>query len=347
MTELQDMLDELTTKFGDRIVANLGRDEDLQKIETISTGSLAVDMIIGAGGFPRGRASEVWGQDGGGKSTLMYSCIANLVKDGGSAIFIDMEHKVDDYYFRRCLENNGLTKEQILDHAIRISPQTGEIALDIAKKALDKVDLIVIDSIPALVTEAEKTSESAGDQFWAVTARLLSTNLRAIVPLAGLTRTAIVGINQTRDSMSTYGSPFRRSGGWHWKHSQSLRLWVRRVGSPIVDRNKKPIGITSRVTVQKNTIGPPEREVDIEIIWDLGVDPATDIVTVGPQVGVLEKNGGWHYYQWDRDENEPASDDGFRINGAEATKAYLRDNPELTRKIRAEILDTISESQRR
>ena len=337
---LEDALSAFTDALGPKLVCDLGDVSTHRPLNVFSTGCLALDIIIGKGGFPRGRSTEVWGQEGGGKSTLMYSTMAQLIKNGGKAVYIDMEHKVEDDYMYDCVRANGIAAGDVKDIFV-VKPPSGTDALNIAKGLLGHCDLIVIDSIPALVTKAELSASDSEDQFYAATARLISQNIKQIVPLAGLTETALVGINQARASMQLQGSPYRQMGGHAWKHAASLRLWVRRAGAIIKGPDGEPFAINCKATVQKNAIGIPDLSAEFEVVFGLGVDPVSDLVKVAPVLGVMERNGGHHYYQWDKSEKVPTGEGGFYLNGEAAVVRMLRDNAPLHDQVRAEVITAL------
>lgn len=284
MTTLKETVTAINKKMGARTLMQLS--DDHPPVKVISTGSLALDLALGIGGIPRGRVTEIWGPEGAGKTTLAQHICAEAQKNDGVAVYIDMEHKVDPAYMAACgVDMNRLYFSQ---------PMTGTAAFDIIK-ALVKggaVDVIIVDSVHALSTGAEMDAD-AGDQFVGIQARLMSQNLKTIVPVLGLSKTALVFINQTRFKIGVmYGSPETTPGGVALKFYASIRMRISKIAM-LGGRNKE-YGIRSKVKIRKNNLAAPWKTAEFDIVWGEGISTAADILEAGIRTGVVSQGGGWY-----------------------------------------------------
>ncbi len=270
-------------QFGKGAIMTLGNDEEGETMAVIGTGSLALDHALGIGGYPRGRIVEVYGPESGGKTTLTLHAIAEAQRAGGVAAFIDAEHAFDVHYARAI----GVDTERLLVS----QPDTGEQALEICEMLTRSgaVDLVVIDSVAALTPKAEIEGDM-GDQHMGLQARLMSQALRKLTSVAHKTDTTIIFINQLRQKIGVvFGNPETTTGGNALKFYASVRLDVRRIGQ--IKVGEDPIGNRTRVKVVKNKCSPPFQEAEFEIRWGTGIDPATDLLDLAVERGVVEKSG--------------------------------------------------------
>lgn len=289
------------------------------EVETVSTGSLGLDIGLGIGGLPRGRIIEIYGPESSGKTTLALHVIAEAQKNGGTCAIVDAEHALDPGYARKLGVN--------IDDLLISQPDAGEQALEIADTLVRSgaLDVLVIDSVAALVPRAELEGEM-GDTHVGLQARLMSQALRKLTGSISRSRTIVIFINQIRMKIGVmFGSPETTTGGNALKFYASVRLDIRRIGS-IKDR-ETVVGNQTRVKVVKNKMAPPFRQVEFDIMYGEGISKTGEIVDLGVAAGVVEKSGAWY------------SAEGERIGqGRENAKQYLRDNPEmmatLERKIR-------------
>jgi len=287
----------------------LGSREKME-IEAISTGSLGLDIALGIGGLPRGRIVEIYGPESSGKTTLALHAIAEAQKNGGTAAFIDAEHALDPVYAKKL----GVD----VDELIVSQPDTGEQALEITDTLVrsNAIDVLVIDSVAALVPRAEIEGEM-GDSHVGLQARLMSQALRKITGSISRSRTLVIFINQIRMKIGVmYGNPETTTGGNALKFYASVRLDIRRTGQ-IKDRDDI-VGNTTRVKVVKNKVAPPFKQVEFDIMYGEGVSKVGEILDLGVKAGIVEKSGAWFSY------------DSVRIGqGRENAKTYLRENPEV------------------
>jgi len=323
-TSLDEAVTELRKQFGERILMTLG-DEPLA-IPVISTGSLAIDCALGVGGVPRSRITEIYGPEGGGKTTLALHIAAEAQKLGGVAVYIDMEHAVDLPYMQAI----GVDISAVLFS----QPNSGIDALNVVRKlvASNVVDVIVVDSVAALSAPMELDAD-AGDQFMGVQARMMSQNLKVIAPILGLSKTALVFTNQTRMRIGVmYGNPEISSGGYALKFYSSVRLRISRVG--VLGSKGKEFGIRSRVKVVKNKVAAPWQQAEIDIVWGEGISYEADVLAVGMQAGICTQAGGWYTYGETK-----------LGHGREAAKAYLTEHSDLTAEIREKALAPSQEEE--
>jgi len=310
---LEAALSQIDRAFGKGSAMKLGSKETMQ-IEAISTGSLGLDIALGIGGLPRGRIIEVYGPESSGKTTLALHAIAEAQKGGGTAAFIDAEHALDPVYAKKL----GVD----IDELIVSQPDTGEQALEIADTLVrsNAIDVLVIDSVAALVPRAEIEGEM-GDSHVGLQARLMSQALRKITGSISRSRCMVIFINQIRMKIGVmYGNPETTTGGNALKFYASVRLDIRRTGQ-IKDRDDI-VGNATRVKVVKNKVAPPFKQVEFDIMYGEGISKIGEILDLGVKAGVVEKSGAWFSY------------DSVRIGqGRENAKTYLRENPEMAERL--------------
>jgi recombination protein RecA len=319
---LETALASLTKRFGEGTVMRLGEATHLQ-VETIPTGSLALDQALGVGGVPRGRVTEIYGPDGAGKTTLAQHIVAEAQKRGGTAAYIDMEHALDPTYAAKC----GVDVEDLLIS----QPDTGEQALEIAEALIRSgaVDLIVVDSVAALVPRAEIEGEM-GDSHPGLQARLMSQALRKLSGAVKQSNTALIFTNQLREKIGVmFGNPETTSGGRALKFYASVRMDIRRIAA--IKEKGEVIGNRTRVRVTKNKVAPPFRVVEFDIMYDEGISKAGDLLDMAVEVGVVEKRGSYYY----RDGESMAQ-------GRENAKQFLRENPDVADQIEAVVREQIT-----
>jgi len=315
---LSRALDNLKKRFGEGAVMRMGEVSHMD-VEVIPTGSLALDRALGVGGVPRGRVTEIYGPDGAGKTTLAQHIVAEAQEMGGTAAYVDMEHALDPAYAR----NLGVDVDELLIS----QPDTGEQALEIAETLIRSgaVDVIVIDSVAALVPRAEIEGEM-GDSHPGLQARLMSQALRKLSGAIKQSNAALIFTNQLREKIGVmFGNPETTSGGRALKFYASVRLDIRRVTS--IKERGELIGTRTRVRVTKNKVAPPFRVAEFDLMYSKGISREGDLLDVAIDLGVMEKRGSYYYYD---------SDD-YLAQGRENTKEFLRDNPETAGEIEAAI----------
>jgi recombination protein RecA len=303
--------------FGKGSIMRLGGSQVVE-VETISTGSLGLDIALGVGGLPRGRVVEVYGPESSGKTTLALQTVAEAQKKGGVCGFIDAEHALDPAYARKLGVN--------LDDLLISQPDNGEQALEIADTLVrsSSVDILVIDSVAALTPKAEIEGEM-GESRPGLQARLMSQALRKLTGSISRTKTMVIFINQIRMKIGVmYGSPETTTGGNALKFYASVRLDIRRT-STLKDRDE-PIGNQVRVKVVKNKVAPPFKQVEFDIMFGEGISKMGELIDLGVKANVVEKSGAWFSY------------DSQRLGqGRENAKAFLKDNPEIAAEIEGKI----------
>jgi recombination protein RecA len=311
---LDAALSQIERAFGKGSIMRLGKNQPATEIETISTGSLGLDIALGVGGLPRGRVIEVYGPESSGKTTLALHTIAEAQKTGGVCAFVDAEHALDPVYARKL----GVH----LDDLLISQPDTGEQALEITDTLVRSgaVDVLVIDSVAALVPRAEIDGEM-GDVQPGLQARLMSQALRKLTGSISKSKTMVIFINQIRMKIGVmYGSPETTTGGNALKFYASVRLDIRRIGA-IKDRDEVT-GNQTRVKVVKNKVAPPFKQVEFDIMYGEGISKMGELVDLGVKAGVVEKSGAWFSF------------DSQRLGqGRENAKAFLRANPEAAARI--------------
>ncbi|WP_279614852.1 recombinase RecA [Sphingomicrobium astaxanthinifaciens] len=314
---LDAALAQIDRAFGKGSAMKLGSREKIE-IETISTGSLGLDIALGVGGLPRGRIIEIYGPESSGKTTLALHAIAEAQKTGGTAAFVDAEHALDPVYAKKL----GVD----IDELIVSQPDTGEQALEITDTLVrsNAIDVLVVDSVAALVPRAEIEGEM-GDSHVGLQARLMSQALRKLTGSINRSKTTVIFINQVRMKIGVmYGNPETTTGGNALKFYASVRLDIRRTGQ-IKDRDDI-IGNATRVKVVKNKVAPPFKQVEFDIMYGEGVSKMGEILDLGVKAGLVDKSGSWFSY------------DSTRIGqGRENAKTFLKENPEIAAQIEAAI----------
>ena len=316
---LEAALAQIDRAFGKGSVMKLGSREAME-IESSPTGSLGLDIALGIGGLPRGRVIEIYGPESSGKTTLALHCIAEAQKAGGTAAFVDAEHALDPAYAKKLGVN--------IDELIVSQPDTGEQALEIVDTLVrsNAIDVLVIDSVAALVPRAEIEGEM-GDSHVGLQARLMSQSLRKLTGSISRSRCIVIFINQLRMKIGVmYGNPETTTGGNALKFYASVRLDIRRTGQ-IKDRDDI-VGNTTRVKVVKNKVSPPFKQVEFDIMYGEGISKTGEILDLGVKANVVEKSGAWFSY------------DSIRIGqGRENAKKYLKENPDVRDRIEKAIRD--------
>jgi recombination protein RecA len=311
---LDAALSQIERAFGKGSIMRLGKNQKAVEIETISTGSLGLDIALGVGGLPRGRVVEIYGPESSGKTTLTLHVIAEAQKLGGVCAFVDAEHALDPVYARKLGVN--------LDELLISQPDTGEQALEITDTLVRSgaVDVLVVDSVAALTPRAEIEGEM-GDVQPGLQARLMSQALRKLTASISRSNTLVIFINQIRMKIGVmYGSPETTTGGNALKFYASVRLDIRRIGA--IKERDEAIGNQTRVKVVKNKVAPPFKQVEFDIMYGEGVSKVGELVDLGVKAGVVEKSGAWFSY------------DSQRLGqGRENAKAFLRQNPEAAARI--------------
>ena len=306
-------LGQIERQFGKGAVMRMG-DQDRQAIPAISTGSLGLDIALGIGGLPKGRIVEIYGPESSGKTTLTLSVIAQAQKAGATCAFVDAEHALDPEYAGKLGVN--------VDDLLVSQPDTGEQALEITDMLVrsNAIDVIVIDSVAALVPKAEIEGEM-GDMHVGLQARLMSQALRKITGNIKNANCLVIFINQIRMKIGVmFGSPETTTGGNALKFYASVRLDIRRTGA--VKEGDEVVGSETRVKVVKNKVAPPFRQAEFQILYGKGIYRNGEIIDLGVQLGLLEKSGAWYSYQ------------GNKIGQGKANSAkYLEDNPEVARTV--------------
>src|SRR5215475_1687407 len=315
---LDAALSQIERTFGKGSIMRLGKNDRSMDVETVSTGSLGLDIALGIGGLPRGRVVEIYGPESSGKTTLALHCLAEAQKKGGICAFIDAEHALDPVYARKLGVN--------VDDLLISQPDAGEQALEIADTLVRSgaIDVLVIDSVAALVPRAELEGEM-GDQMPGLQARLMSQALRKLTASINRSHTMVIFINQIRMKIGVmYGSPETTTGGNALKFYASVRLDIRRIGA--IKERDEVVGNQTRVKVVKNKLAPPFKQVEFDIMYGEGVSKTGEIIDLGVKAGIVEKSGSWFSY------------DSQRIGqGRENAKAFLRNNPDIAAKIEAAI----------
>ena len=305
---LDAALSQIERAFGKGSIMRLGKNQQAVEIETVSTGSLGLDIALGVGGLPRGRVVEIYGPESSGKTTLTLHVIAEAQKKGGVCAFVDAEHALDPVYARKLGVN--------LDDLLISQPDTGEQALEITDTLVRSgaIDVLVINSVAALTPRAEIEGEM-GDSQPGLQARLMSQALRKLTASISRSNTMVIFINQIRMKIGVmYGSPETTSGGNALKFYASVRLDIRRIGA-IKDRDQV-VGNQTRVKVVKNKVAPPFKQVEFDIMYGEGVSKAGELIDLGVKAGVVEKSGSWFSF------------DSMRLGqGRENAKAHLKGNP--------------------
>jgi len=316
-------ISQIEKQFGKGSIMRLGGSEAISDIPAIPTGSLSLDMALGVGGVPRGRVVEIFGPESGGKTTLSLHIVAEAQKKNGLAAFIDAEHALDVSYARKI----GVSTDDLLIS----QPDSGEQALEIAETLVRSgaLDVLVVDSVAALVPRSELEGDM-GDAQMGLQARLMSQALRKLTASISKSKTTVIFINQLRMKIGMFmGNPETTTGGNALKFYSSIRLDIRKITT--IKQGESIIGNRTRVRVVKNKLAPPFREAEFDIIFGEGISREGDILDLGAEQGVIEKSGAWYSYKGDR-----------LGQGRENTKHHLRENPDLTNRLEAEIRDKLS-----
>lgn len=324
MKALQITIEKLEKTYGKGAIMKLS-DEVVLDVPVIPTGSLSLDIALGVGGIPRGRVIEVYGPESSGKTTLAMHCIAEAQKQGGLAAFIDAEHAFDKGY----AEKLGIDTENLLIS----QPDNGEQALEIAEHLIRSgaIDIIVIDSVAALVPRAELEGEM-GDSKMGLQARLMSQALRKLTGTINRTGCSCIFINQLREKIGVmFGNPETTTGGNALKFYSSIRLDIRRIGQ-IKESADNVLGNRTRVKVVKNKVAPPFKVIEFDIMYGKGISKSGEIVDIGVELDVVQKSGSWFSY------------DGNKLGqGRDAVKLLIEDNPELMEELEKKIKEKLSE----
>lgn len=320
---LEMAISQIEKSFGKGAIMRLGAGEIAEGIQVIPTGSITLDMATGIGGYPRGRVVEIYGPESSGKTTLALNAIAQAQRAGGTAAFIDAEHALDTNYAAKL----GVKVEDLLIS----QPDTGEQALEVAESLVRSgaVDVVVIDSVAALVPKAEIEGEM-GDSLPGLQARLMSQALRKLTAAISKSLTTVIFINQIRMKIGVmFGSPETTTGGNALKFYSSMRLDIRRIDA--IKDNQEVIGGRVRVKVVKNKVAPPFRQAEFDIYYNEGISRTGELVDIGVEKGLIEKSGAWYSYS------------GSRIGqGRENAKEFLKGNPEKAKEIEDKIIETLN-----
>lgn len=314
---LETALSQIEKTFGKGSIMKLG-DNKMEAIEATSTGSLGLDIALGVGGVPRGRVVEIFGPESSGKTTLTLHIIAEAQKKGGTCAFVDAEHALDPIYAKKLGVN--------IDELLISQPDTGEQALEIADTLVRSgaIDVVVIDSVAALVPKAELDGEM-GDSHMGLQARLMSQALRKLTGSISRTNCTVIFINQIRMKIGVmFGSPETTAGGNALKFYASVRLDIRRIGA--IKDKEEIVGNQTRVKVVKNKVAPPFRIVEFDIMYGEGISKTGELIDLGVKAGIIEKSGSWFSYK-----------DQRIGQGRENAKQFMKDNPKLADEIEKKI----------
>lgn len=311
-------LSQIEKQFGKGSIVRLGSREALVPVSVIPSGSLSLDAALGIGGFPRGRISEVFGPEASGKTTIALHVVANAQKAGGMAAFIDVEHALDPIYAKQL----GVD----VDNLLVSQPDYAEQALEITSALISSgsIDVLVIDSVAALVPKAELDGEM-GDAYVGVQARLMSQALRKLTGIVSKSNTCLIFINQIREKIGVmFGNPETTTGGRALKFYASVRVDIRRVAA--IKEGETVVGSRTKVKVVKNKLAAPFREAEFDILYGQGISREGDLLDLGVAHNLIEKSGSWYSFQ------------GERIGqGRENARQFLRDNPDVADRLEAEL----------
>ena len=321
---LDAAMSQIEKQFGKGSVMKLG-DYKAMEVEAIPTGSLALDVALGIGGLPKGRIIEIYGPESSGKTTLALHAIAEVQKTGGEAAFIDAEHALDPVYAKKLGVN--------IDDLIVSQPDTGEQALEIVEALVRSgaIDIIVVDSVAALVPKAEIDGDM-GDSYIGLQARLMSQALRKLAGVLNKSKTAIIFINQLREKVGVmFGNPETTPGGRALKFYASVRLDIRRIES--IKQDGEVVGNRTRVKVVKNKVAPPFREAEFDIMYGEGISKEGSVLDMAVKLDIIEKSGAWFSYN------------NAKIGqGRENVKKYLKENPEIAEEIEKKVRDNYNKA---
>lgn len=323
---LQAAMSKIEKDFGKGSIMKLG-DEKIENVEVIPTGSISLNAALGVGGYPKGRIIEIYGPESSGKTTLAIHAIAECQKAGGIAAFIDAEHAFDRFY----AEKLGVD----IDNLWISQPDNGEQALEIADQLIrsSAIDILVVDSVAALTPKKEIEGEM-GDNNVGLQARLMSQALRKLTSTISKTNTTCIFINQLREKIGVmFGNPETTTGGNALKFYASVRLDIRRVTA--IKDGDQVIGNMTRVKVVKNKVAPPFRKAEFEITFGEGISKLGEILDLGVEYGIIQKNGSWYSYN------------GSRLSqGRDTCKALLKDNPELCEELEGKIMEKLKDNKK-
>ncbi len=316
---LEQVLKDIEKQFGAGAIMKLGADEHI-KIDVTSSGSIALDIALGVGGFPKGRIIEIYGPESSGKTTIALQAIAEAQKAGGRAAFIDAEHALDPVYAKSLgVDINELLLSQ---------PDTGEQALEICDALVksEAIDLVVIDSVAALVPQAEIDGEM-GDSHVGLQARLMSQALRKLSGTLNKTNTTAIFINQLREKVGVlFGNPETTPGGRALKFYSTVRLDIRR--GEQIKQGDQVVGNRTNIKVVKNKVAPPFKTAGVDIMYGEGISHEGELVDIASEIGIMEKSGAWYSYN------------GEKVGqGKENVKLFLRENPDIAKEIEDKIYD--------
>lgn len=315
---LSAAISQIDRRFGKGSIMRMGEAAERMEVSAIPTGSIALDLALGVGGIPRGRVTEIFGPDASGKTTLAQHIVAEAQRMGGVAAYIDVEHALDPKYMAACGIN--------LDGLLISQPDTGEQALEICEALVRSgaVDVVVIDSVAALVPRAELEGDM-GDSLPGLQARLMSQALRKLSGAISKSKTAVVFVNQLRSKIGVmFGNPETTSGGRALKFYASVRLDIRRLES--IKKGNEVIGSRVRVKVVKNKVAPPFRQAEFDIIYNEGISKEGNLLDVGVDMGIVTKTGSFYYFGEER-----------LGQGREGAREYLKQHPEVAQAIEREI----------
>jgi len=322
MKALEVAVGQIEKQFGKGSIMRLGQRNAIAPTEAISTGAISIDYALGIGGLPRGRVSEIFGPESSGKTTLALQVIAEAQRSGGMAAFVDAEHALDAEYSKKL----GVD----IDNLLVSQPDNGEQALEIVEVLVrsGSVDVVVVDSVAALVPRAEIEGEM-GDAQMGLQARLMSQALRKLTGVVSKSKTVLIFINQLREKIGVmFGNPETTTGGRALKFYASVRLDMRRIG-PVKERDVV-IGNHVRVKVVKNKVAPPFRQAEFDIMFDEGISHESLLVDIAAEAGIIEKSGAWYAYGKER-----------IGQGRENAKLYLKDHPDLAVEIEARVKEQL------
>ena len=320
---LDNALKQIEKDFGKGAIMRLGEAADRMNVEVISSGSLAIDIAVGVGGFPRGRVIEIYGPESSGKTTVALHAVAEAQKQGGIAAFIDAEHAMDPVYAR----NLGVD----INNLLISQPDNGEQALEITEALVRSgaVDIVVVDSVAALVPKAEIEGEM-GDAHVGLQARLMSKALRKLTGIISKSKTVVIFINQLREKVGVmFGNPETTTGGRALKFYSSVRLDVRK--GELIKANNENVGARTKVKVVKNKVAPPFKTAEFDLMYGEGISKAGTLIDIGTNMEIINKSGAWYSYNGER-----------MGQGKEAAKQYLLDNPQIADEIDRIIRDTLA-----
>lgn len=310
-------LRQIEKQFGKGSIMKLGEQAE-NRVSTISTGSIAVDIALGVGGYPKGRIIEIYGPESSGKTTVALHAIAEVQRKGGQAAFIDAEHALDPVY----AQNLGVN----IDELLLSQPDTGEQALEIAEALVRSgaVDIVVIDSVAALVPKAEIEGEM-GDSHVGLQARLMSQALRKLSGAINKSKTIAIFINQIREKVGVmFGNPETTPGGRALKFYSSVRLEVRR--AEVLKQGNDMVGNKTKIKVVKNKVAPPFRQAEVDIMYGEGISRVGSLLDIGSELDIVQKSGAWYSYNEER-----------LGQGRENAKQFLKENPDITEEIETKI----------